>query len=448
LLLDASATRDPAVSAELVAIVDMNPRALSLIALLAACHYEHGVLPPDSRPGADASCPAGHAGAACVLALYDEAIASCEAAALDRLVRELDARRGDGPLWADGRALFRSTAPLAIAGTFNDWSTTALVTEPVCGSPLVAGTAAVARGHHTYKTVTDATWTLDVENPAFAYDAFAGNPDGKNSVLNTPDSGRGHLVALDRVCSTALGNCRDVTAYLPPGYHAPATAERTYPVLFMHDGRNVWDDHDCCFGHTGWEVNVALDAEIAAGHVAPAIVIAADQTPQRNDEYGLSPVKMAAFIAFQVGELQPRALAKVRGSGRVLVAGSSLGGLVSMELALRHPQIYAGVASLSGAFWPNQANGEALRDHVPVMGKQPLAIYLDHGGQLATNSDGAADSVEVRDLLVGLGWQRADSPACTPGDSTLCYFHDVGAKHDELAWGARTWRFLRFLLPP
>jgi len=267
-------------------------------------------------------------------------------------------------------------------------------------------------------------------------------------VLNTPDSGRGHLVALDRVCSTTLGNCRDVTAYLPPGYHAPEAAERTYPVLFMHDGKNVWDDHDCCFGHTGWEVNVALDADIAAGLVAPAIVIAADQTAQRNDEYGLSPTKMAAFIAFQIGELQPRALAKVRGNGRVFVAGSSLGGLVSMELALRNPQAYAGVASLSGAFWPNMTEGQALRDHLPAMGKQPLAIYLDHGGVVASNTDGAADSVEVRDLLVGLGWQRADSPACTAGPSALCYFHDVGATHDELAWKARTWRFLRFLLPP
>jgi hypothetical protein len=38
-------------------------------------------------------------------------------------------------------------------------------------------------------------------------------------------------------------------------------AARRYPVLFMHDGQNVWDDHHCCFGHTGWEVNGTLDTE-------------------------------------------------------------------------------------------------------------------------------------------------------------------------------------------
>src|SRR5204863_227003 len=80
-------------------------------------------------------------------------------------------------------------------------------------------------------------------------------------------------------------------------------AARRYPVLFMHDGQNVWDDHDCCFGHTGWEVNVALDAEIAAGRVAPVIVIAAANSPARNDEYGLSPTKLATFLSIQHDEL-------------------------------------------------------------------------------------------------------------------------------------------------
>ncbi|HEY5950344.1 MAG TPA: alpha/beta hydrolase-fold protein [Kofleriaceae bacterium] len=417
---------------------------------MAACHYEPGQMMPDSQPDAGddgaTGCPAGHAGAACVLALYDEAIAACDPTAVDKLVVELDARKGIGPLWSNGRALFRSAAPLAVAGTFNDWSPTALVTKPLCSSAVIAGVGTVATGFHTYKVLSGATWSLDPENPAFAYDDFVGNPDHENSVLNTPDSGRGHLVALDRVCSTTLGNCRNVTAYLPRGYNGPDP--RKYPVLFMHDGQNVWDDHDCCFGHTGWEINVTLDAEIAAGRVGPAIVIAAESTLQRNDEYGLSPTAMTAFMQFQVGELQPRELAKVRGDGRVLVAGSSLGGLVSMELALRYPQTYSGVASLSGAFWPGMEDGTALRDHLPTMGKQPLAIYLDHGGSITANSDGAADSVEIRDMLVTMGWQRADSPSCTAGPNSLCYFYEPGATHDELAWKARAWRFLRFLLPP
>lgn len=432
---------------------------VSLIALLAGslvagCGVPKGQMTGDDQPAqpdggvdAQAGCPPGLAGASCVLALYDQVAASCDPAHLAELTAELDARAGLGPLWADGRALFRTAEPRSVAGAFNQWSTTALPTTALCGGSLVVGVGAVPTGLHPYKLVNGQAWSLDPANPAFAYDDFTGNADGKNSVINTPDSGKGHLVALDRVCSTTLGNCRDVTAYLPPGYDAPADAAHTYPVLFMHDGMNVWDDHDCCFGHTGWEVNVTLDVEIAAHRVAPVVVVAADQTTARNDEYGLSQTTMDAFMAFQINEIQPRALAKVRSDGHLFIAGSSLGGLVSMHLALRHPQTYQGAASLSGAFWPGMDEHTALRDQLPGMGKQPLAIYLDSGGNVAQNTDGAADSVEVRDLMIQMGWQRSDSPACAPGPNAVCYYQEPGATHDELAWKARAWRFLRFLFP-
>jgi predicted alpha/beta superfamily hydrolase len=423
---------------------------------LAACGYapepmpgDDDVDPPTPDGPVDEGCPDGKAGAECVLALADAA-AGCEASAIAALRAELDQRVGMGPLWAGGRALFRSEAPRAVAGTFTDWQTTTIVTAPVCDSDLVIAIGAVPTGYHQYKLYDQASsqWAIDAQNPAFAYDDFAGNADGINSVLATPDSGRGYTVQLPRACSDALGNCREVTAYLPPGYDALAAKDTTYPVLFMHDGQNVWSDHDCCFGHTGWELDVALDTEIAAGRVAPVIVIAAAHSPARNSEYGLSATLAATFIDFQVTELQPAALAKVRWNGEpVAIGGSSLGGLIAMDLALAHPDTYAAAVSLSGAFWPGQDQGNALRDRLLDYGKQPVAIYLDHGGNVATTSEGAADSVEVRDLLVGLGWQRSDSPSCTPGPSTICYHAEPGATHDELAWKDRTWRFLRFLFP-
>lgn len=397
---------------------------------------------------ADDGCPAGKAGASCVLALFDRA-AGCDPAIVDELRAELLERTGLGPLWADGRALFRTDAPRGIAGTFNNWSATALRSVPLCTSDLIIAVGPVATGHHQYKLVDGDTWSLDPANPAFAFDDFAGNPDGRNSALATPDSGRGYLVQLPEACSTALGNCRDLFAYLPPAYDSLADVARTYPVLFMHDGQNIWDDHDCCFGHTGWEINIALDREIAAGATSPLVVIGAAHSQARNVEYGLSPTTMSTFMDFQVNELQPAALAKVRWNGeRVAVGGSSLGGLVAMHLALTYPQTYSAGISLSGAFWPGQGEGTALRDRVPVLGKQPVALYVDHGGNVANNSDGAADSVEVRDLLVGLGWARSDSPACGTGPDALCYFTEPGATHDELAWKDRTWRFLRFISPP
>ena len=428
-------------------------RTLATTLFLLGCHGSPATSnaePDAGQPAGDAAttCAPGLAGAPCVLDLYDRA-SSCDATAVAALRTELDARAGLGPLWAAGRALFRTAEPAHIAGDWNAWATNGLATAAFCATDLAIAVGPVPTGLHPYKLVTGDTWSLDPQNPAFAYDDFAGNADGRNSVLDTPDSGVGHLIELPQACSTELGNCRDVTAYLPPAYDAPENGVRTYPVLFMHDGQNVWDDHDCCFGHTGWEINVTLDSEIAANNVEPIVVIAAASTTGRNNEYGLDEPTMLQFISFQIDQLQPAALAHVRhDTQKLAIAGSSLGGLVAMEAALRHPDVYGAAASLSGAFWPRMDQHTALRDEVPGFGKQALAVYVDHGGDPSDNSDGAADTIEVRDLLVTLGWQLESSPACSPGSAALCYDWAPGATHDELAWKARAWRFLEFLFPP
>lgn len=403
----------------------------------------------------DTGCAADARGTACVIALHTEVRASCDAAALARLTSALEARRGHLPLWDAGTALFVADREVAIAGAWNGWSTAATRTARLCGGPLYTATATVASGHWQYKLVDGVgtpgeAWHLDPWSWAFAYDDFAGNTDGRNSVLDTPDSGKGQLVERpDPLCSSALGNCRAMLAYLPPGYDAPASATTRYPVMYLHDGQNVFDDHDCCFGHTGWEVNVTLDAELAAGRIEPVIVVAVEHGgADRNDEYGWSESaggKQETFMAFQLGTVQPTAEALWRiDPARRYVGGSSLGGLISMRLALEHPTVYAGVASVSGAFWPGQDTTTALRDRLPAIGKVPMAIYQDHGGTAASGADGYADNVEVRDQLDGLGWTRADSPACTRGVDALCYHHEPGATHDELAWRDRSWRWIRF----
>ncbi len=438
------------------------PLTLPLTVALAACAApapaggddapDAGAVDIDAAIDTPSGCAPGAPGVACILALHDQVRVGCDPARLAELTAELTARRGTFPLWEAGTALFVADAEVAVAGDWNGWVTTTTRTTPLCGGPLHTASAPVPSGHHPYKVVAGSSWALDPWSWTFAYDDFAGNDLGRNSVLNTYDSGRGHLVALpDPVCSTALGNCRGMAAYLPPSYHAPSNALRRYPVVFMHDGQNVFDDHDCCFGHTGWEVNVALDAEIAAGRVDDAVVVAVDHGgADRNPEYGWAEAaggRQETFMAFQLGTVQPRAATLWRlDPARTYIAGSSLGGLISMRLALEHPDVYAGAASLSGAFWPGQDTSTALRDRLPTIGKVPVTLYLDHGGSAQSGGDGYADSIEIRDQLVGLGWSRSDSPACTRGTDAVCYHHEPGATHDELAWRDRSWRFLRFLL--
>lgn len=405
---------------------------------------------PVGPPDAGGSCGDGPAGVPCVMALYDQVVASCDAQDLVALTAALDARRGSWPLWHGGRALFVSDRAVEIAGAFNDWKAGEISTSALCGGALFTAMVPVASGRWPYKFVVGSDWILDPQNWGFVYDDFAGNQDGRNSVLDTYDSGLGHLVQPpDPVCSTALGNCRPLTTYLPAGYDDPANGSKTYPVLFMHDGQNVYDDHTCCFGHTGWEVNVQLDADIKAGLLEPVVVVAADHGgAARIDEYGYSTSvggKMETFMDFQVHTIQPVAATYWRiDPARAFVAGSSLGGLVSVRLALAYPSVYRGAASLSGAFWPGQDTHTALADVLGTVGRVPVGIYLDHGGDPAQNSDGAADSDAVRDQMVTLGWKRQDSAACTFASDHVCAYYEPGATHDELAWKARSWRFLRF----
>jgi predicted alpha/beta superfamily hydrolase len=421
--------------------------------ITADADHESGVTAdaaPDSGPG---DCARDARGTACVIALHAAARASCDPTLVAQLATNLGSRRGELPLWDAGLGLFVADRVVAIAGEWNQWSTTSTVTTRLCASDLFTATTPVPSGFWPYKQVDGTTWRLDPWNWGFAYDDFAGNVDGRNSVLDTPDSGRGHLIARpEPVCSTALGNCRQLLAYVPPGYQASANATTTYPVVYLHDGQNVFDDHACCFGHTGWEVNVTLDAEIAAHRVAPIIVVAAEHGgANRNDEYGWSQTvggKQELFMQFQLATVQPTAESLWRiDPARRVVAGSSLGGLISMRLALEHPTMYRGVASISGAFWPGQDTSTALRDRLPSIGHVPVAIYLDHGGNPTTGGDGYQDNVEIRDQLAGLGWSRSNSPGCSAGPATVCYWHELDATHDELAWRDRAWRWLRYFFP-
>ncbi len=429
------------------------PIATLLSLLLTSCAFQAaGDPPPDALPSADgevAGCAADARGTACVLALHARAVAGCDPADVAALVAAVTSRRGQLPLWDGGTALFVTDRPAAIAGGWNQWSTSSTTTQPLCGGPLATAIAAVPSGHWPYQLVDEAGWSLDPWNQAFAYDDFSGNRWGRNSVLATPDAGRGSLVALPTpLCDAALGNCRELLAYLPPGYAAPTNASTRYPVAYLHDGQNVFDDHDCCFGHTGWELNVTLDAEIAAGRVAPVIVVAAAHAgAARRAEYGFAAAaggKQEAFMEFQLTTVQPTAEATWRiDPTRRVVGGSSLGGLISMRLALEHPARYVGVASISGAFYPGQDTMTSLGDRLPTIGKVPMAIYQDHGGSTASGGDFYADNRAIRAQLLDLGWRDG----CAAGPSALCYWHELDAAHDELAWRDRAWRWLRFFFP-
>jgi predicted alpha/beta superfamily hydrolase len=152
-----------------------------------------------------------------------------------------------------------------------------------------------------------------------------------------------------------LGRTRRVWIYLPPGY---AASDRRYPVLYMHDGQNVFDAATSGFGE--WGVDETLDSLRAAGDRG-VIVVAIDHggskrldeySPWRNARYGGG--EGAAYADFLVHTLKPfidrryRTLPDRLNTG---VAGSSMGGLISLYAILKYPRVFGRAAVFSPALW-------------------------------------------------------------------------------------------------
>ncbi|HEX2210990.1 MAG TPA: alpha/beta hydrolase-fold protein [Longimicrobium sp.] len=153
-----------------------------------------------------------------------------------------------------------------------------------------------------------------------------------------------------------LGRTRRVWIYLPPDY---ATSDKTYPVLYMHDGQNVFDAATSYAGE--WGVDETLDSLHAAGDRG-VIVVAVDHGGQRRlDEY--SPWRNArmqtggegdAYAGFLVNTLKPWIDARFRtrpGREDTGIAGSSMGGLISLYAALEYPDVFGRAGVFSPAFW-------------------------------------------------------------------------------------------------
>ncbi|HEX8328195.1 MAG TPA: alpha/beta hydrolase-fold protein [Hymenobacter sp.] len=156
-----------------------------------------------------------------------------------------------------------------------------------------------------------------------------------------------------------LGRTRRVLVYLPADYSNNPT--RRYPVLYMHDGQNVFDEATSFSGE--WGVDETLDRLRAAGQdPTGSIVVAVDNDNQhRADEYipwRNEEIKAGgqggAYVNFLALALKPYVDARYRtlaDAAHTGVAGSSLGGLISVYAALKYPRVFGRVGAFSPAFW-------------------------------------------------------------------------------------------------
>jgi predicted alpha/beta superfamily hydrolase len=234
---------------------------------------------------------------------------------------------------------------------------------------------------------------------------------------------------------------RDVLVYLPPGYESSPT--HRFPVLYMHDGQNLFDP-TTAFGED-WKVDSTAEGLIQKGEIEPIILVGIANTGEKRiDEY--TPTKdekkqkggeADKYGQMLVSELKPfidrlyRTLPDAANTG---LGGSSLGGLITMHLGLRHSQVFGKLAVLSPSVWWDSR--EIIHEVEALQSKLPLRIWLDAGTK--EGPEVTSDARALRDALVAKGWKL---------DEDLKYFEAEGAEHNERAWGSRVDRVLKYLFP-
>jgi predicted alpha/beta superfamily hydrolase len=242
--------------------------------------------------------------------------------------------------------------------------------------------------------------------------------------------------------SQFLDDTRDVIVYLPPGYNS-APAQR-YPVLYLHDGQNLFDAATAFAGNE-WGLDELAEELIRNREIQPLIIVGIYNAGlARICEYthvrdrrgrGGGAKKYARFI---VDELKPfidseyRTLADAPSTG---LGGSSLGGLVTLYIGLRFPEVFGNLIVMSPSVW--WANRAILRDVRKLRKQSGQSIWLDIGTCEGPNPAASVKNArELHNELVAKGWRPKDD---------LMFIEEEGAGHDEKAWGNRMHAALKFL---
>jgi predicted alpha/beta superfamily hydrolase len=211
---------------------------------------------------------------------------------------------------------------------------------------------------------------------------------------------------------------RRVWIYLPADY---ADTKKRYPVLYMHDGQNVFDEATSFSGE--WGVDEFMDTTSAR----KCIVVVIDHGgPKRINEY--SPYDMErfgkgegdAYVDFLAKTLKPFIDKKFRtqkNAEGTFVAGSSMGGLISMHAILKYPKVFGAAGVFSPAFWVAPKIFTDIKEKgSKVKGK----IYF-YGGKLESES-------MVTDML-----KAFEGMAAVSKSKMETVIRDDG-KHNEPTW--------------
>lgn len=276
---------------------------------------------------------------------------------------------------------------------------------------------------------------------------------------------QGSFVEVETIEAAGLPNQR-LSIWLPPGYE---DSQRRYPVLYMHDGHNLFDVANSNFQKI-WAADKAMLQLIEDGSIEPHIIVGIwapgeDRYRQYLPQFVVEkargalatdirrnavsrPIVSARYLDWIASELKPRIDAQYRtktGARDTAIVGSSMGGLMSCYAIVERPDVF-GRAGCVSSHWPIALPREAEHEQAKAIWRDWFAarlgkadgrkVWMDHGTETLDQYYAPYQKV-VDGAFVEVGWRE--------GADFRSEVYE-GAKHDENAWAERLPEILDWLL--
>jgi len=252
---------------------------------------------------------------------------------------------------------------------------------------------------------------------------------------------------LHEFSSRIFHNKRMLRVWVPPGYDLPQNSGRRYPVFYLNDGQNLFESATSFTG-VEWAVDETASRMIALGVIPPMVFVGIDNARnERLKEYipyrSLSPLvlrplglKYPDFLLKEVMPFVGQRYRIAKGPESTALGGSSLGGLISLYVAIAAAGVFGRLLVESPSLWV--ANQQILRD-ARKFRNWPEKLVLGVGTRESGREDKDRQTVENERELerilrrAGLDQQR------------LAVEVAEGVTHSEGAWASRFPGALTFL---
>ena len=221
-----------------------------------------------------------------------------------------------------------------------------------------------------------------------------------------------------------LGRNRRISVLLPHDYYQ---TDKKYPVLYLHDGQNLFDEY-APYGN--WGVDKTMES-LAKKGIGDVIIVAIDHggvlriqeylpysTPRYTEAEG------NLYLKFMLDDLKPMIDSRFRvktDRKSTGIGGSSLGGLISLYAGFKHTDVFGNMMIFSPSLWISEEIYIMAKDFSP---KGPTDIYLYAGGMESANHYGQV--LRLENILQEK--RRHD-------DFDLIFSHNPTGQHKEIHWG-------------